>query len=80
MSNRYDDLALHLKLDDIDLSKDSSKFQCTAVVQGGSLAEDDTFGACLNFGGQNDRFTVNGIAIGGVNPAHTIEAWLKVGT
>jgi hypothetical protein len=71
MSNRYDDLILHLKLDDIDISTktettpDSSKSRCKAIVQGASLVADDTFGACLNLDGQDDYVEVSTLGLWG---------------
>jgi hypothetical protein len=82
MSNRYDDLVLHLKLDDIDISTDtvpdSSNSRLNAKVQGASLVADDTFGACLNLDGQDDYLEVSNLGLPGPNPAHTIEGWIKV--
>ena len=82
MTNRYDDLVLHLKLDDIDFStntvSDSSNSHLTAKVQGATLVADDTFGACLNFDEQDDHVEVCNLGLSGENPAHTIEGWFKV--
>jgi hypothetical protein len=82
MSNRYNDLVLHLNLDDIDTSTittpDSSKSGLKAKVNGASLVEDDTFGACLNFEGQDDHVEISSLDLTGANPAHTIEGWIKV--
>ena len=82
MSNRYDDLVLHLKLDDIDISantvSDSSPLQRRAAVHGADLVADDTFGACLNFCEPDDYVEVSDIALSGANPAHTIEAWIAL--
>src|SRR5262245_54500602 len=82
MSNRYDDLVLHLKLDDIDLKKNttpnSSNSHLSAAVQGVDLVEDDTFGSCVNFDGQNDQVEVSNLGFSGADSAHTIEAWIKV--
>ena len=82
MSNRYDDLVLHLKLDDIDIKaktvSDSSNSKLSAAVQGADLVADDTFGACLNFDEQNDQVEVSNVGLSGENPAHTIESWIKV--
>ena len=82
MNNRYDDLVLHLKLDDIDIStnmlSDSSKSGLKAKVHGASLVEDDTFGACLNFERQDDHVEISSLDLTGANPPHTIEGWIKV--
>src|SRR4051794_7167225 len=82
MSNRYDDLVLHLELDDIDISNyttpDSSKSGLKAEVNGASLVEDDTFGACFEFRAQDDRVEVSSVNLTGANPSHTIEGWIKV--
>jgi hypothetical protein len=82
MSNRYDDLVLHLKLDDIDIKantvSDSSNSKLSAAIEGADLVADDTFGACLNFDEQNDQVEVSNVGLSGVNPAHTIEGWIKV--
>ena len=82
MTNRYDDLVLHLKLDDIDFRtntvSDSSNSHLTAKVQGATLVADDTFGACLNFDEQDDHVEVCNLGLSGENPAHTIEGWFKV--
>jgi concanavalin A-like lectin/glucanase superfamily protein len=81
MSNRYDDLVLHLKLDDIDISTntvpDSSNSHLNAKVHDASLVADDTFGACLDFDEQDDYVEVSNLGLS-INPAHTIEAWIKV--
>ena len=82
MSNRHEDLVLHLKLDDIDIAAntvpDSSPLQRRASVHGADLVADDTFGACLKFDEPDDFVEVSDIALTGVNPAHTIEAWIKL--
>jgi hypothetical protein len=81
MGNRYDDLILHLKLDDIDSTNttpDSSKSGLKAKVNGASLVKDDTFGACLNFQGQADHVEVSSVDLAGENPPHTIEGWIKL--
>jgi hypothetical protein len=82
MSKRYDDLVLHLNLDDIDISTsttpDSSKSGHKAKVNGARLVEDDTFGACLNFKRPDDHVEVSSLDLTGANPSHTIEAWIKV--
>jgi hypothetical protein len=84
MSNRYDDLVLHLNLDDIDISTsttpDSSKSGLKAKVSGASLVEDDTFGACLSFQGQDDHVEVSSVNLTDTNPPHTIEGWIKMET
>ena len=84
MNNRYDDLVLHLKLDDIDIStnmlSDSSKSGVKAKVHGATLVEDDTFGACLNFQGQDDHVEVSSVNLTGTNPPHTIGGWIKMKT
>src|SRR5260370_15029665 len=83
MSNKYDDLLLHLKLDDIDLSTnevpDSSDSHRAGAVHGASLVADDTFGACLNFDEPDDHVEVADVGLAG-NEAHTIEGWIKVDT
>ena len=64
MSNRYDDLILHLKLNDIDSTNttpDSSKSGLKAKVNGATIVKDDTFGACLNFQGQDDHVEVSSV-------------------
>jgi len=96
MSNRYDDLILHLKLNDIDSTNttpDSSKSGLKAKVNGATIVKDDTFGACLNFQGQDDHVEVSSVdglgnpetsglmrrgTLAGDNPHHTIEGWIKV--
>jgi hypothetical protein len=82
MSNRDADLVLHLKLDDIDIAAntvpDSSPLQKRALVHGADLVADDNFGACVNFDQPDDFVEVSDIALTGVNPAHTIEAWIKL--
>src|ERR1700726_4094419 len=81
MSNRYDDLILHLKLNDIDSTNttpDSSKSGLKAKVNGASLVKDDTFGACLNFQGQADHVEVSSVDLAGENPPHTIEGRIKL--
>ena len=81
MSNRYDDLILHLKLNDIDSTNttpDSSKSGLKAKVNGATIVKDDTFGACLNFQGQDDHVEVSSVDLAGDNPHHTIEGWIKV--
>jgi Concanavalin A-like lectin/glucanases superfamily len=84
MSNKDDDLVLHLELDNIDTrnntTSDSSKSGLKAEVHGADLAEDDTFGACLNFDEQDDYVEVSSLALPGQNPPHTIEGWIKVKT
>ncbi|HEY5814449.1 MAG TPA: LamG domain-containing protein [Terrimicrobiaceae bacterium] len=84
MSNRHDDLVLHLKLDDIDIATntvpDSSPLQGRASVRGADLLADDTFGACLDFGEPDDYVEVSETALTGKNPAHTIEAWIFLQT
>ena len=75
MSNRYDDLVLHLKLDDIDIAantvSDSSPLQRRAAVHGADLVADDTFGACLNFDEQNDHVEVSNVDLSGAESAPT---------
>src|SRR5271165_4501127 len=81
MSNRYDDLILHLKLDDIDSTSttpDSSQSRLKAKVNGATIVKDDTFGACLNFQGQDDHVEVSSVDLAGDNLHHTIEGWIKV--
>ena len=81
MSNRYEDLILHLKLNDIDSTNttpDSSKSGLKAKVNGATIVKDDTFGACLNFQGQDDHVEVSSVDLAGDNPHHTIEGWIKV--
>ena len=82
MSNRYDDLVLHLKLDDMEIVSntvpDSSPLQKRASVHGADLVADDTFGACFHFSEPDDYVEVSDIALTGTNPAHTIEGWIAL--
>src|ERR1700745_2913331 len=82
MSDRYDDLMLHLNLDDLDIrtkeTPDSSKSGFKAIVSGADLVPDDTFGACLNFDQQDDQVEVSNVGLSGENPPHTIEGWIKI--
>jgi Concanavalin A-like lectin/glucanases superfamily len=84
MSNRDDDLVLHLNLDHIDISTsttpDSSKSGLKAKVHGASLVADDIFGACLSFQGQDDHVQVSSVNLTDTNPPHTIEGWIKMET
>ena len=81
MSSANDDLVLYLTLDDIQGTNqvlDSSNSKHPGTAQGATLVPDNVFGACLSFNGSNSYVEIADVGLGVGNPAHTVEAWIKV--
>ncbi|HEY8459190.1 MAG TPA: LamG domain-containing protein, partial [Blastocatellia bacterium] len=79
-------LILHWDMFAIENGKleDASGKDNDGLIQGSpQLVPDDIFGGCLSFnefGGTGDRVTAADISLAGKNPAHTIEAWIYIGS
>src|SRR5512132_2729691 len=85
MSSSKSDPVLHLQLDQhfeqngqqqaIDISRNANHGTIRGAPQ---LVLDETFGWCFSFGGGDDAIEIPAVMLDGEQPAHTIEAWIKL--